>query len=133
MKVVLDCNVVISAGITNGVCREVLRYVLQYAVIVTTNTIEREYIDVIRRAKFRPYADAMMALFSEVQQAAFYVEPRLSGLSLPDKDDIPYIDAAITVAADFLITGNIKHFPARQYGTVEIVSPKEFLQRMATL
>nr|VFK80867.1 MAG: hypothetical protein BECKSD772D_GA0070982_11699 [Candidatus Kentron sp. SD] len=35
-----------------------------------------------------------------------------------------------TAGADFLITGNGKHFPARQYGTVEVVSPREFLQRV---
>jgi len=95
-----------------------------------TGAIEREYVNVIGRAKFRPYVNAMMALFLELKQAAFRVEPKPSGFSLPDKNDNPYLDAATTGAVDFLITGNTKHFPAGQYGAVEIVSPREFLQRM---
>nr|VFK14113.1 MAG: Predicted nucleic acid-binding protein, contains PIN domain [Candidatus Kentron sp. LPFa] len=131
MKIVLDCNVFILAGITDGACRAVLRYVLQYATIVMSGAMEREYAEVIGRGKFRPHVDTMVALFSEVRRIASRVEPSPSGFSLPDQDDIPYLDAAITVAADFLITGNNKHFPAGRYGPVEIVSPKEFLQRVA--
>nr|VFJ53338.1 MAG: Predicted nucleic acid-binding protein, contains PIN domain [Candidatus Kentron sp. DK] len=132
MKVVLDCNVLISAGITDGVCRAVLRYTLRHAAIVTTGAIEREYIDVMGRTKFRTYADTMMTLFSEVRQVAFCVHPKPSGFSLPDKNDLPYLDAATTMEVDFLITGNLKHFPERRYGRVEVVDPKGFLQRVVS-
>ena len=85
----------------------------------------------IGRKKFHPHADAMMMLFSAFTRAALRITAQPSGLSLPDEDDLPYLDAATTIAADFLITGNSKHFPSRRYGPVEIVSPRAFLRTVA--
>lgn len=44
---------------------------------------------------------------------------------LPDRDDNIYL--ALSVKADYLVTGNKKDFPEQLYSKVKIVSPREFL------
>jgi len=46
---------------------------------------------------------------------------------LPDESDRPFLDVAVTGAADALITGNTKHFPMA--GEVPVLTPRAFLQR----
>ena len=66
----------------------------------------------------------------------------LVGLSLPvvptetleisrDEADNRFLECASAAVADFLVTGNIRHFP-RAYGPTVIVSPKQFLALVAS-
>ena len=56
-----------------------------------------------------------------------WIAPQKSKFSLPDKDDLIYLNAALSANAQFLITGNIKDFPERKYKNCTILSPVEFL------
>jgi len=47
---------------------------------------------------------------------------------LPDPDDRIYLDLAITANADYIITGNKKHFPEKLCEGIKILSPREFLK-----
>jgi len=38
---------------------------------------------------------------------------------------------AVAAAADYLVTGNVRHFPARLRAGVTVVSPAEFLQALS--
>lgn len=52
MKVVIDCNVLISAGLTAGTCRAVIQTALAHCQIVMSPDILAEYQDVVSRPKF---------------------------------------------------------------------------------
>lgn len=52
MKVVIDCNVLISAGLTAGTCRAVIQTALAHCQIVMSPDILSEYQDVVSRPKF---------------------------------------------------------------------------------
>jgi predicted nucleic acid-binding protein len=59
-------------------------------------------------------------------------QSRIAGLSLPDPDDRHVLAAAITAAADVIVTFNLKDFPATvlaPYG-VEAQHPDAFLQSL---
>jgi predicted nucleic acid-binding protein len=49
-------------------------------------------------------------------------------IRLPDPDDQPFLEVALAARAEFLVTGNKKHFPQGDYGGVKIRAPGEFLE-----
>lgn len=128
MKVVLDCNVLISAGLSEGTCRTVLSDVVQAHRLILSPAILHEYITVARRPRFAVAADTLIGLIKAASSEAVVVDPNPVRVRLPDPNDRIYLDAAIAAGADVLITGNNKHFPAAAYCGVQIVSPREFLE-----
>ncbi len=46
---------------------------------------------------------------------------------LPDSSDEPFLEVAVAARAQFLVTGNLRHFPARLRHGVAVVSPRDFL------
>ena len=48
-------------------------------------------------------------------------------IELPDPEDQPLLEVAVAAAADYLITGNRKHFPAELCRGIVVVNPREFL------
>ncbi|MCI0750487.1 MAG: putative toxin-antitoxin system toxin component, PIN family, partial [Flammeovirgaceae bacterium] len=50
-------------------------------------------------------------VFKAVRLLSIEAQPKIAFNLLPDPDDNKFIDLAIAVEADFLITGNSKHFP----------------------
>ncbi len=128
MKVVLDCNVLISAGLNEGTCRTVLSDVVQAHRLILSPAILQEYIAVTRRPRFAVAANALIDLIKAASRKAVLVDPDPVRVRLPDPSDRIYLDAAIAAGADVLITGNKKHFPAAAYCGVQILSPREFLE-----
>ena len=47
---------------------------------------------------------------------------------LPDSDDEAFLEVAIASVADYLITGNARHFPVRLRSGIQAVSPAEFVE-----
>ena len=44
-----------------------------------------------------------------------------------DPDDNKFLECALEANADFLITGNKKHFPLKSFHRTRIVSPRDFI------
>ncbi len=132
MKIVIDCNVIISAALTDGLCRKVLRWTLQNEEIYLSKDILLEYILVSRREKFKAYQSYIEKLIDLVGQAAQITEANYSTIKLPDPHDKQYIDLALTVNAEFLITGNLADFPDKIYGATTIISPRLFFDYLST-
>ncbi len=44
-----------------------------------------------------------------------------------DVDDDKFLETAVIASADFLVTKNTKHFPAKRYQSVRIVTVSKFL------
>lgn len=49
-------------------------------------------------------------------------------IKLPYPDGQPFLEVAVTASADYLITGNRKHFPAELCRGIAVVDPREFLE-----
>jgi uncharacterized protein len=127
MKVVLDCNVLISAGLNTGTCRDVFAAVIHSHQCILSKNILGEYVTVARRKHFAKVAANLIDLIRTVSRNAVFVTPEPASLRLPDPKDQIYLDAALAAKADVLITGNKKHFPESAYQGVQVVSPREFL------
>jgi putative PIN family toxin of toxin-antitoxin system len=130
MRIVVDCNVVIAAARTDGVCRSVLLQVVREHEVILSPPILQEYRSVGARPKHRPYHRTMLAITDLLARAALLVHPvSESSFGLSDPDDEIYLATALAGRAEVLITGNIRHFPKSRYGLIAILRPADFLAR----
>jgi predicted nucleic acid-binding protein len=56
---------------------------------------------------------------------SFYIATNTT-IRLRDPDDSPFLEVAAVSGADFLITGNSRHYP-RKIKTTKVVTPRDFL------
>ncbi|MEO5357446.1 MAG: putative toxin-antitoxin system toxin component, PIN family [Nitrospirae bacterium YQR-1] len=123
MKVVIDCNIFISAGLNKGTCRDVIYIVIENHTIYFSPEIIEEYTNVTNRPNFQK-----VTAFNVIWQVATIIEPAQHSFKLADPDDEIYLATAITAKVDVLITGDRKHFPFDNYEGVKIISPRKFLE-----
>jgi predicted nucleic acid-binding protein len=90
-----------------------------------------EYRDVLSRPKFRFSEDQVGEFLAQLEGEGIAISAGSLVFHLPDPEDEPFLEAALSAGADFLITGNKRHFPKRNYGGVRVVSPAEFLEQWA--
>ena len=128
MKVVIDCNVLVSAARIDGVCRKVIDRVVRQHEIVLSDPILTEYETVAERPKHATYRDTLTAAIRHLEHVAIVVEPANVTFGLSDQDDEICL-ATATVRGAVLITGNIRDFTEPRYGSVEVFSPRAFLDR----
>ena len=91
MKVVIDCNVLVSAARIDGVCRAVIDTVVRRHEIVLSSPVLAEYEAVAGRPKQAPFRDAPRANISEMKRLAIVVEPADIAFGLRDPDDDIYL------------------------------------------
>ena len=128
MKVVIDCNVLVSGARIDGVCRKVIDRVLRQHEIVLSDAILTEYETVAERPKHALRRTALRAIIGELERFAAFVEPGAAAFGLRDPDDEIYLATAPAGGA-VLITGNGRDFTAPRYGSVEVFSPRSFLDQ----
>ena len=129
MRVVIDCNVLVSAARIAGVWRQVIDNVVRWHDIVLSDPVLAEYEPVAERPKHARYRDALRDAIGEFERVAVFVEPAHVAFGLRDHDDEVYLATAAAGGA-VLITGNSRDFTEPQYGSVKVFSPRAFLDQM---
>lgn len=131
--VVLDTNVLVSAGIRPGgaPAKIVMDWVLEgHVQTVTCPWIIREYREVARRPKFDRYGFPPWWLAFLIEESLCLPDPPPWPQQGPDPADLPFLALAHQAGA-WLITGNIKHFPEACRAGVVVVSPVDYLASLA--
>ncbi len=128
--VILDTNILVSALLTSqGLSARVFLRTLQDQDmrLCVSAEVFSEYEEVLHRTKFNFTVSAIAAMLDGFREKGFWVKPtkRLSVCDDPD-DDI-FLECAEAAAADYLVTGNRRHFPAAGWGRLNIVTAREFL------
>jgi putative PIN family toxin of toxin-antitoxin system len=128
MKVVLDTNVIVSAMINPyGVPASIVSLVLDEKVeLCYDSRILIEYRDVLSRPKFSFSQIEINGFLEYIKEIGTCYLPARTALKLKDPEDLPFVEVAVVAGADFLITGNIGHYPKR-IKTTKIVLPKDFV------
>lgn len=133
MRIVLDTNVVVS-GLLNdtGVPAQVIDLCIAGDLDMLVDTrILAEYRDVLQRPELDLDASDVVGFLAITQYAEHVVAAPLP-LSLPDPDDLPFLEVAVAAGADALVTGNVKHFrPAEGRVDIPVLTPRQFLDRLA--
>ena len=129
MKIVLDTNVLVSGILApNGPPAAILRALLtEREALCFDERIVSEYRDVLTRAKFSFDRALVDELIGFLESAGSPTLAAPLAVELPDPWDQMFIEVALSGRADFLVTGNLKHFPEQARAGVRVVSPREFL------
>lgn len=132
MIVVLDTNVLVSGLLdedsSSGIILQILAEEQIHAAY--NNAMLVEYQDVLLRPKFSMITQKALRLLKSIQEKwQFIITPHLE-IELPDPQDVPFLESALAIRADALITGNLRHFPAHPWQGIKVVNPREFLEQI---
>jgi putative PIN family toxin of toxin-antitoxin system len=127
-RVVLDTNIVISAHLNmDGLERYILDLALnRQLVFFLSQEILEEYASVLHRPKFRLQKQMVAASLELIYQRARVVRPKRALAVAVDPADDKFLECAESASADYLITGNKRHFSTVWKGT-RIVNARELL------
>lgn len=131
MRVVLDTNVLISAcwKAASNEARVLERVFAGRLQACATQAVFDEYRRVIYRDKFARQRDCLLALLEQLAPKAHRVEPGARLALARDADDDRFLECAAAARAHFLVTGNLKHFPAEHAGT-RVVNARGLLEAL---
>lgn len=126
---VFDTNVLVSSLLTKhrevATARVVDAITTGRIIPLYNDEILEEYEDVLHRDKF-PFNELdVRSLIDSIKEIGVSVEHTPTGEILPDMDDLVFYEVVMEKREDdaYLITGNMKHFPERDY----IVTPTEMM------
>lgn len=127
VRVVLDTNVLLSAclkpeGLEAQLVARACDGDLQAFV---TAEILAEYADVLRRDKFRAVRGRAEAILARIEAAARIVRSGATVTAAGDEDDNRFLECAEAAEAEYLITGNLRHYPT-QWASTRIVNARGF-------
>jgi putative PIN family toxin of toxin-antitoxin system len=98
--------------------------------LVVDDRILAEYDEVLNRPELRAIFSVanVDAAISGLLQRIDRVECDQRVDDLPDADDTPFLETALTAGVP-LVTGNLKHFPKVKRRGAEVLSPSGFLKK----
>jgi putative PIN family toxin of toxin-antitoxin system len=129
LRVVFDTNVLVSAIISDGKPRELLRKgISKEFCIVTSDLILRELGAVLRRPKFKTDRDEIHRIILALMQAAEVVEI-VSNFKIVEEDpkDDMVIQTAYDGKADFVVSGDSHLLAIGNFRGIKIVAAKQML------
>jgi putative PIN family toxin of toxin-antitoxin system len=138
IKVVLDTNVLISALLKEGSAPATIVSLLrrgQFLLCLSKDILE-EYKEVLNRKRFsevkKRKEKAIAELFARIEKDAIWVSLREpTDVPVKDPDDVKFVLTALDARADYLVTGNSKHFPLKRFRNTRVVTPGEFIEHIA--
>jgi len=128
-NIVIDCNVFISAFIGSETCFKALDKAFSHYQVCYSDATLQELLEVLKRPKFRNLLKnrRIEATLELLYSFGNRFSPKPCHIKLPDPDDLIYLDLSITANAEYIITGNKKHFPEKLCSGIKVLSPGEFL------
>jgi uncharacterized protein len=134
VKVVFDTNVVASASFWRGAPFDCLAAWAQgHCEAVVSPALLAEYHETVEELRMDYPGHKCMEWVEALTESAELVFPveRASGAT-PDPADEMILECALAAEADFIVSGDKKHLLAlRQFQGIPIVSPSDFLRRLA--
>ena len=136
LRVVFDTNVIVSAALyEKSLPALLLSLGLEDKVrFFVSPELLSEYEAVLKRPRFKLGQKQITELMGEINRKASIVTPakRLKILKA-DEPDNRVLECAIKANADFIITGNKRHFPFEEFKGNKIVTPGEFIDSISEL
>ncbi len=131
-KVVLDTNVLVSAHLNpDGLERLVLNAALsgRLRLCVSAEILE-EYEEALRRPKFDIHPALVDEALRVIRMRAKTVASGVRVTVAADPDDNKFLECAEAASADYLVTGNRRHFPA-QWKRTAVVNARTLIGLLA--
>ena len=127
MIIVLDTNVLVSALLKpKSHPAHILNAILNEKVtLLFDNRILEEYKRVLLRPRFGFSVEIVEPLLDYIESEGEFVAANYSGRQFEDDEDKKFYEVAVTGGADYLVTGNARHFPNDPL----IITPRDFTHK----
>jgi putative PIN family toxin of toxin-antitoxin system len=132
LRLVLDTNIIVSAALKpDGLPRTVLLLALtKPARLYVTDAILAEYATVLARRELKIRRGLRQQLLQLIRSRAYRVNPARKLQVTPHPDDNMFLECADASRADYLVTGNQRHFP-RFWKKTKMITSLEFISVVA--
>ncbi len=132
LRLVIDTNVLVSAAIKPaGLQRTVfLIAISKPARLYVSHPILEEYSEVLARPELRIRKGLRLQLLQLIKNHGHTVVPTRQLEVTTDPADNIFLECADAARADYLVTGNQRHFP-RFWKKTKVVTPREFVSLAA--
>ncbi|HEY2911932.1 MAG TPA: putative toxin-antitoxin system toxin component, PIN family [Candidatus Angelobacter sp.] len=132
LRLVIDTNVVVFAVLKpDGLERTVfLLATTKPARWYVTNAITEEYAVVLARPELKIRKSLRLQVIQLIKNHTYFITPSHLPQVTTDPDDNIFLECADAARADYLVTGNQRHFP-RFWKKTKIINSREFLDIVA--
>jgi putative PIN family toxin of toxin-antitoxin system len=125
-KVVFDANVYISALVFGGAPQRLLDVITSQKVSLYISQSIMDEVEGVLLRKFGWTRAETTRFLPPLWARCIMIKPAMGLAVSPDPDDNHVLECAQAARADFLITGNPKHFP-RAHNDTKIISVRQLL------
>ena len=126
---VIDTNVIVSSMLkADSIPGSIINYIKSNTIVPLLNEeIIKEYIDVLTRNRFDFEEATIIEVISIIKEKGIFLEREQTLEDFIDQDDIVFYEIVMSARSTmdaYLVTGNMKHYPIRNY----IVTPREMIE-----
>jgi uncharacterized protein len=128
IRVVLDTNIIVSALLQPlGPPARVFMLAIDGSLqLCISGSVYAEYEEVISRPRFRLSEEIIAGALHTIRERGFWARPAEAIRACFDPDDDIFLECADAAQANYLVIGNLKHFPTSWSGT-QIVTARRSL------
>lgn len=128
IKAVYDTNVIVSALLSSeGIPAILVDLAIQQEIrLFQSEEVLQEYEGVLVRPKFGFSKKSVKRFIRLLKTKSKGVKPKSLGFTLKDPGDDKFLECALAAKANYLVTGNTRHFPSPAYKGIQIVLPRGF-------
>lgn len=132
MRGVIDNSVLVSAAIVGGTPRRALDLLSEKGTILVSLDVLEELADTLDRTKFDRYSPHAQRrrFIRDLIEVSELVRIRGPIRACRDPNDDKFLELALSGDADYLITGDSDLLVLDPFRGVEIVTPRDFLQKV---
>ena len=132
LRLVLDTNIIVSAALNpDGLQRTVLLLALtKPARLYVNEAILAEYASVLARPELKIRKGLRQHLLQLIKSRCYRVAAAKRLQVTRDPDDNIFLECVDAARADYLVTGNQRHFP-RFWKKTKVITSREFISIVA--
>jgi len=135
MNIVLDTNVLVSGLLSpHGPPGQIVRMVAAGDIVLYYDArITTEYRNVLLYPKFNFDVNRLDSLIDIITSAGIPIAAKPVSPPLPAPEDTKFLEVAITGTAEYLVTGNLKHYPKSKSCRVKVISPAGLIPKIGSI
>lgn len=135
IRVVIDTNVVVSANLRDeGLPAAILDLAAHKKILMcVSEVVLAEYKEVLNRPRLKIPPRRIARSLAVIRKTSLLVKPTRTVTVIEDDDpDNRLLECAHAAGADYLVTGNTRHFP-KTFEATTIVTPIQFIDLLLPL
>jgi putative PIN family toxin of toxin-antitoxin system len=128
LRLVIDTNILVSAALKpGGLQRTVLLLAItKPARLYVSEAVLAEYREVLARPELKIRKGLRQQLLQLIRSRSHLVKPSRALQLTKDPDDNKFMECADAARADYLVTGNRRHFP-KFWKKTKVITSREFI------